>query len=248
MDKLNRQEYEQYWKGVHNRTLEDDLCYVMFPDKPRYYNLFFDRIERYAVKQWLRKENVALDGKNLLDIGCGRGRWLRFFRCQGAETTGIDLSEEAVGKCTANGLNAICGSIADMDMFQDEQFDIVTSITVLLHLPYELKECAIKEIGRVVKKGGKIVLIENTWDDPSPHVFSYDIEQWVNIFNKYGMKMIFCSAHCFNLCRRRFPCSVKWIERLAIYMDYIFDFVLMKVLYGKRSNLGLQHFMVFERK
>lgn len=246
MKKLNDKQYEEYWRTTHCRGKED-ICCVCFPDKPRFFNLFFDRIQKRIIKKYLKKEKIVLDGVKMLDVGCGRGRWLQFFKFYGVDIVGIDLSEEAVSKCGKKGLRAYTGSIADMDMFQKQEFDMVTSITVLLHLPYDIKKNAIEEIGRVLKKGGKAILIENTWDDPSPHVFSYSVDEWEKVFKECGMKMIHCSGHCFNFCRRKFPCYIKWVEALAIFFDYPLDFLFMELFYGKRTSMGLQHFMVFEK-
>lgn len=244
MKKYDRKQYEEYWKKTHKEGVED-LCCVCFPDKPRYFNLFFDRMQKRILRKYVRGGDIC--NATLLDVGCGRGRWLQFFSEYGARTVGVDLSEDAVESCRNKNMNAYVGSIAKMDMFADDQFDYVTSITVLLHLPYDIKEEAVKEIGRVVKKGGKILLLENTWDDPSPHVFSYKVEDWADLFEKYGMRMVHCSAHYFNFCRRKFPCWINWVERLAIYIDYVLDFIMMELYYGKKSDLGLQHFMVFEK-
>lgn len=247
MKKFDEHQYEEYWRTIHAKGKED-LCCVCFPDKPLYFNLFFDRIEKHILRKYIKKNKIDFTGKTLLDIGCGRGRWLRFFGEGGAKTIGIDLSGDAVQSCRSKNLEAYTGSITDMNMFEDESFDYVTSITVLLHLPFDIKEEAVKEIGRVVKKGGRVILIENTWDDPSPHVFSFKIEKWSELFEKHGMHMCHCSAHYFNFCRRKFPCHIKWVERLAIYLDYILDFACMEIFYGKRSDLGLQHLMVFEKR
>ncbi len=98
------------------------------------------------------------------------------------------MSEKAVAICKRKGFLACIGSIENMGMFGCESFDFVSSITVLLHLPYDIKKKAIAEIGRVLKKGGKGILIESTWNDPSPHVFSYSVDEWNTIFEQCGMK------------------------------------------------------------
>ena len=96
MKKLTEREYEQYWITTHNNAKED-LASVCFPDKPLYFNLFFDRMQRYALRKYIRKERISLKGKRVLDIGCGRGRWLSFYGHEhDAIVRGIDLSEYAI--------------------------------------------------------------------------------------------------------------------------------------------------------
>jgi O-antigen chain-terminating methyltransferase len=49
----------------------------------------------------------------VLDIGCGRGEFLEMMRDAGVEARGIDLSEEAVGRCRQKGLQ-----VDKADLFQ----------------------------------------------------------------------------------------------------------------------------------
>ncbi len=188
-----------------------------------------------------------MTGKALLDIGCGRGRWLSFFekKC-GAIVTGIDLSEDALRICERKGLRAFRASITQMP-FRDNCFDFVNSTTVLLHLPYELKETAIAEISRVLNPAGKAILIEGTWRDPSPHVFGLNISEWERYFNRYGLNLVHKSGHCFNLLRMKLPSYLPWRDFIAIHLDYPLDYSLMTYFYGKQSKIALQHLMVFEK-
>lgn len=246
MKKLNDKEYLDYWHRIHEKK-GDDLATVCFPDKPLYFNLFFDRIQKHAINQYLRKEHVLLTGKKLLDIGCGRGRWLMFFHDKHhADVTGIDLSSIAVQACKKKGFNAFEGSIVEMP-FENNNFDFINSTTVLLHLPYNVKGQAIAEISRVLKPGGKAILIENTWDDPSPHVFGMPVSKWEETFNKCNMRLIHKSAHYFNFFRRKLPDLIPFKDFLSIYMDYPVEYFLMRLFYSKQSSAGLQHFMVFEK-
>lgn len=246
MKKLTNAEYEDYWTSIHN-GVQDDLASVCFPNKPIYFNRFFDRIQKTAITNYLKKERINVTGKALLDIGCGRGRWLSFFeKTCGAIVTGIDLSEHAVRICEGKGFRAFRASITQMP-FRDKCFDFVNSTTVLLHLPYELKETAIAEISRVLNPGGKAILIEGTWKDPSPHVFGLNISEWERHFNKYGLNFVHKSGHCFNLFRIKLPPYLPFRDFFAIHLDYPLEYGLMNYFYGKQCKIALQHLMVFEK-
>lgn len=245
MKKLNGRQYNDYWYNIHSRT-NDDLAAVCFPDKPLYFNRFFDRIQKYALSKYIKKENINFKGKKLLDIGCGRGRWLSFYKKHGAIVQGIDLSEHAVQVCKNKGYDAYEGSITQMP-FENNHFDFVSSITVLLHLPYELKGKAVADISRVLKPGGKAILIESTWEDPSAHVFSLSVSDWEKLFNKHGMNLVHKSGHCFNLFRMGLPSVTPFRNFLTIYLDYPLEYMLMNYFYGKQSGIALQHLMVFEK-
>lgn len=246
MTKLSKQQYDNYWQSIHKKTT-NDMAAVCFPDKPLYFNLFFDRVQKHAIDKYLRKEHLSLAGKKLLDIGCGRGRWLSFFSNKHyAEVTGIDLSADAVQACKKKGFNAFEGSIIKMP-FENCYFDFINSTTVLLHLPYDTKERAIAEVSRVLKPGGKAILIESTWDDPSPHVYGLTVSQWEEAFNQYHLRLVHKSGHCFNLFRRKLPTLIPFRDFWSIYLDYPLEYLLMRLFYAKQSNTALQHLMVFEK-
>ncbi len=192
-------------------------------------------------------KSLSLEGKKILDIGCGRGRWLSFFENKySAIVAGVDLSEHAVQACKNRGFNGYKASITQMP-FEDNCFDFISSITVLMHLPCELKEKAISEIGRVLKADGKIIILESTWKDPSQHVYGLSVLEWEKLFNKYGMSLVHKSGHCFNLFRMRMPSFTPLREFIAILLDYPLEYALMNYFYGKQSQIGLQHLMVFEK-
>jgi ubiquinone/menaquinone biosynthesis C-methylase UbiE len=249
MNKLDNFQYVEYWKSIHVETA-DEYAAVCHPDKPSYFNRFYDRIQKYAVEKCLKYAGISLADSKLLDIGCGRGRWLSYFQQNHkAYTVGIDLSEEAVSACRSKELEAVVGSVTQLP-FESNAFDVVTSITVLLHLPFDLKPLAIAEIARVTKPCGKAILMESTHDDDAPHVYSWSVEKWQKEFEKHDMKLSFCSAHQFTLFNRYIP-SIRILRPILdfvkIYLDYPLEYVLMNLYAGRTSKLSMQHVMVFEK-
>lgn len=247
MKKLGTEEYKNYWKNVHVET-GNDLAAVCFPGKSAYYNRFFDRTQIYALEMALRALPLDLRNKQLLDVGCGRGRWLNYFRHRfGAITSGIDLSEEAIQSCLASGLDAQVASVTALPM-PDASFDVLTSITVLLHIPYDQKAKAVSEISRVLKPGGHAILLENTWSkDPSPHVYGLTVEQWTDLFRENGFDRTYASALYFNWFRRTIPSIRGLLDDFAVTLDYPIEYFMMRLLKGKISPLGLQHVMIFQK-
>lgn len=80
MRKLTIEGCKSYWQNLHDKG-EDDLAVVTFPDKPVWFNRFFDRVEKFAISRCIKNENFL--GKRILDLGCGRGRWLDYFSQRG---------------------------------------------------------------------------------------------------------------------------------------------------------------------
>jgi ubiquinone biosynthesis O-methyltransferase len=97
-----------------------------------------------------------IKGKQVLDAGCGTGWFSKGAADRGAVVTSMDLGEKLLAevkkKCDSN---RVVGSILEMP-FPDNHFDIVVSSEVIEHTPNP--EQAVKEIFRVLKPGGTMVL------------------------------------------------------------------------------------------
>ncbi len=226
---------------------------VCFPDRSVSFNQFFDRIQKFALKRCLKSLRVSLRDKMLLDLGSGRGRWLEFYAALGARVTGIDISTVAVETCRKRGFNVHQGSI-DKLHFEDNSFDFVNSVTVIQHLVPTDQEKAIREVQRVLKPGGYAILLENTSDDRSSHVWGMPVPKWSLLFS--GGRLIFAENHYFiPLFRLVWSISMlsgktalrNPLEIIMLPGAYIIEYALMKIKFAKRGGVGLQHLMVFER-
>lgn len=97
------------------------------------------------------------NGLGLLDVGCGVGNISIKLKKRGFDVYGLDFSSVAVRKASEKGINA---KECDLDStgipFEDDFFDVVWAGDVVEHVfdPISL----LKEMQRVVKRGGKILL------------------------------------------------------------------------------------------
>lgn len=89
----------------------------------RYY---IDKREKGLIHRLLR----PVEGERLLDVGCGAGDYLRFFRGKGCSVTGVDPSDEMLDVARKRlGQRAdLCPSDCVDLPFSDNEFDIVTLI------------------------------------------------------------------------------------------------------------------------
>ena len=89
---------------------------------------------------WI-KSIVNIDGKKVLDVGCGGGILAESMAQSGADTTGIDLSEKALKVAELHalevGANLTYRSISAEALAdeQPEQYDVVTCMEMLEHVP-----------------------------------------------------------------------------------------------------------------
>ncbi len=76
-----------------------------------------------------RSELDSYEVKTLLDVGCGRGGFMQRMLSDGVQCRGIDLSAVMVEDCLAQGLDAQCKDIAEMD----GKYDAIVSIFDVLN-------------------------------------------------------------------------------------------------------------------
>ncbi|MEU2425685.1 methyltransferase domain-containing protein [Streptomyces sp. NPDC007851] len=115
----------------------------------------------------------ATAGKRLIDVGCGIGTpALRVARLTGAEVVGITVSRKQVERATKSAESeGLTGQVefryADaMQMpFEDESFDSAYALESIIHMD---RRRALREISRVVRPGGRIVLTDVYDRIPAP--------------------------------------------------------------------------------
>ena len=96
----------------------------------------------------------------VLDFGCGCGRVTRYWLGVGPAVTGTDLSDAAVDWCRRNLPFARFepNGLAPPLPFEDESFDLVYALSVFTHLPEELQLLWVRELARVLRPGGRLLL------------------------------------------------------------------------------------------
>lgn len=113
---------------------------------------------------------AAAHRSRLLDLGCGAGRHALFWLREGYQTAATDIAQSAVtvsiARAAAEGLSLdakVCG--ADDIRYDDASFDGVLSFGVLCYLGAEELKRAFSEIFRVLKPGGKALIVLRSLDD-----------------------------------------------------------------------------------
>ena len=117
---------------------------------------FWFRGFRQYMRPALERATAGLPAPQILDCGCGTGSNLEMLRGYG-RAVGFDLTRIGAEFAKAHGHRVAQASIGEIP-FKSASFDLATSFDVFQVLPDEVEQAAIKEIARVLKPGGWLLL------------------------------------------------------------------------------------------
>ena len=202
-------------------------------------------------REWLndRRDEIAdtiksltkkdLNGLSILDIGCGWGEHLLYFKKFGMQCYGFDPAPDAVAYAQKKDLNVKLAGMEKMDVFEGKKFDIVTLFNVLEHLADPVN--ILKEINEKVlnKKGLLIIDVPNEFN-PFQECANeiYNLSEWwvappghLNYFNCDSLKALLKgTGYEIKLCESSFP-----LEMFMLFGDkYVGNSETGKICHQKR--------------
>ncbi|HYE84490.1 MAG TPA: class I SAM-dependent methyltransferase [Clostridia bacterium] len=126
------------------------------------YDIFEAPMEMVALKQWRKGLMDELYG-NVLEVGVGTGKNIEYYP-KGIDITGIDFSQGMLKRARQRAeklgkkVELLQMDAQSMD-FSDNTFDTVFTTCVFCSVPDPV--IGLKEIRRVCKESGRIILIEH---------------------------------------------------------------------------------------
>lgn len=127
------------------------------------YNFFCFIVSKFG---WSRLYIFAkylpyIPGDKILDLGCGPGTNSSFFQTK--DYFGIDISSRYIKQAEVKSPNHkfICGNFLLLGKEWDDSFDIILMSGLLHHLSDQLACEFIEKSYSVLKKGGRLIAIEN---------------------------------------------------------------------------------------
>jgi len=153
-DKLNRDLLEALKRDPAGLvgTAEIPLSYL----KPN--RLVFDRISEHC--------HGMIEGREILDLGCGQGYWAVYLAALGARVTASDISRTNVDitrlHAEVNGLDVstIVGDCSELDL-PAGRYDIIIGTALIHHLTVVQEERLYRSVLRALKPGGLVVFMES---------------------------------------------------------------------------------------
>ena len=100
----------------------------------------------------------------VIDIGCGRGEWLKLLQKNSIQALGIDMNSAMVDACVEQGLNAYCqDAIKYLQQQPESSLAAITGFHIIEHLPFKLLLSLFDAALRVLRPDGVIV-----FETPNP--------------------------------------------------------------------------------
>jgi SAM-dependent methyltransferase len=104
----------------------------------------------------LMRRYAGLEGKRILDIGCGVGAFVRRLREFSPEVVGTDIDRESVLRGTDEGVAGLCLAVGESMPFRGGVFDIIILHEVLEHVDNDRE--TMREAARLLAPGGKVIV------------------------------------------------------------------------------------------
>jgi O-antigen chain-terminating methyltransferase len=114
-----------------------------------------------------------------LDVGCGRGDWIKAIRSSGREIVGLETNTAAVLHCTRMGFEVTASDpVTYLRTSPDSSHAVISTLNVLDRYPADYALHLLREVARTLKPEGVLILecnnpaslapgSEGVWRDPS---------------------------------------------------------------------------------
>ncbi len=136
-----------------------------------------ERLLEYVPR--MRAAEAGTPGRDILDIGCGRGEWLEIMKAEQLAARGLDLNQVLVQQCRDKGFEVIENdALSYLRSLPDNSLGAITAFHLIEHLDFDDRIALFDESARVLKSGG-VALFEtpnprnllvgacNFWADPT---------------------------------------------------------------------------------
>ncbi|PKM91833.1 hypothetical protein CVU82_01340 [Candidatus Falkowbacteria bacterium HGW-Falkowbacteria-1] len=210
MDNVQQKQEEEYSRPYHyfiNRNSRVGLFYYS------YIQPVIDYIEK--------KENFTI-----LDAGCGDG-FVESMLGDKNKIYGVDYSERAIKFAKlfneeSKSKTFSCQSISDLD-FSGDYFDLIVNLAVFEHIRPDVCGDVLKELNRVIKGDGKLIMAVPTKNLPKPgkHYRHFCYDEIETLLKDNGF-FIDEYSYVFN---KNFNYIAKFIDNSAWQISFLLKFL-----------------------
>jgi len=139
-------------------------------------------------KHYLRGWLPASQQAAILDVGCGNGRLLHFFKQSGySNLTGVDISGEQVALARQVVPNVTEGNCIDVLRGAPESFDLIAGLDIIEHLKKDEAIDLLDGCIKALRPGGRLILQTPNADSPWFGSIRYGDFTHENCFNAHSL-------------------------------------------------------------
>lgn len=158
--KTGQYDPKEYWE-TRARSSNDNpyqaVCVFQYLDC---LNAAAEKIQKHYLGRLVRATGLATG--RALEFGCGVGRWVDLINENSLQFVGADISEKMLSYARdahpASEFQLIDGVSLP---FPDESFDLIYSVTVIHHNPFDRQDRILAEMKRVLRPGGYMIMLED---------------------------------------------------------------------------------------
>lgn len=233
-DEITKFYADEFYTGEY-KNFNDSSLEVQINDKE-----FFESKWEDIYNNFIEIDENIKNGGSILDIGCGWGLALLYFKKKGLDCFGFDPAKEAVDYGCKKGLTIKHAGLDGMDVFNDKKFNIVTMFNVLEHLADPVN--SINQIKNIMMPNGILMIdvpnefndfqtsgrdvhnLTDWWVAPPNHLNYFSKDSLVELLKSLGFSVEICEAS--------FP-----LEMFLLFGDnYVNDRNLGSLCHKKRVN------------
>jgi SAM-dependent methyltransferase len=112
----------------------------------------------------LKEAQVGTEESPVLDVGCGRGEWLKLLKESGYTARGLDINRVMLDECKAKGFDVLEEDVITyLQSLPDDCLGAITGFHIIEHLPFSVLINLLNETIRVLKSGGLVI-----FETPNP--------------------------------------------------------------------------------
>ena len=128
-------------------------------DRARFTARFRGSDEMIAARQLVLVDQVVGVTGTIIDLGSGRGEWLRLLRSKGLTAIGVDDDAASVQILRDEGLDVVhADALTYLRGAADASVGVISALQVIEHLPFATTVALLREALRVLIPGGRLLV------------------------------------------------------------------------------------------
>lgn len=159
-ENIDSEEVKNFFSERASRELESDLSIVLFQDKE-------NSEQRHIEEKKLFYEHMDIEGKKVLEVGCGIGRWAEALHGKCESFLGIDYTEDLIeianksydfDDCKFQVMSAT--DIKAEELLIEPPFDVIIFSGVLMYINDDDIKLVFNELNKIGADDKKLFIME----------------------------------------------------------------------------------------